>query len=243
MRSGRTLQFEPQQLSPKLFVIFGTRVEVFDLYGAQNLGRPSSTGIPHIPIEQKVVSRNHGSFLTGDGQTYYTDTASTNGTIYNGAMLPPATRQPLRDGDVLRIHGRDDPLNKLDVLMIYSTSYASEAVWNHMPLEGCTDQLTVGQEGVICLRHPAVSHIHASFYQANGAWAVCDHESRNGVLLNNRPLTQPSYLQPMDVVNIAGYFFVFTGSMLIYQSDPISNDASTASMDASSLYGELPRWS
>ena len=239
MRSGKTIQLQPVGLPPKLFVICGTRVEVFDLRGAQMLGRPSRSGIPHIPVSQKVVSRNHGSFLTTNGQTFYTDTASTNGTMYNGMMLPPAVRQPLYDGDVLRIHGRDDPMNKLDVILIYSTSYQPEALWDHLPLGNYVNQLTIGREGSINLNHPAVSRIHASFYRANGNWAVCDHESRNGVRINNHPMSRPVYLKPMDVINIAGYFFLFTGHMLVYQSDLVSNDASTMPMCTDDLY---PQW-
>lgn len=237
MRSGKTVQFQPTNLPPKLFVIRDGQVEVFDLYGAQSLGRPSHSGTPHIPIPQKVVSRNHGSFLTTGGQTFYSDTASTNGTIYNGVPLPVAARQLLNDGDVLRIHGRDDPMNKLDVIMIYSVSYSAQALWDQLPLTPYMNQITIGREGTICLNSPAVSHQHASIYLAEGGWAVIDHGSHNGVFVNNRRLYQPVYLQPMDVIGIAGYHILFTGSGLIYQADFHSNDASTMPMQPDDPYG------
>lgn len=219
MKMEQTTALEPLGLSPKLFVIQNGQVESYDLCDVQSFGRPSSSGIPDIGIDSKVVSRNHGSFLTVDSGTYYTDTASTNGTMRNGVPVQPAVRQRLNSGDILRIHGKDDPACKLDVIMIYSTDYPSQATWEQLPLDQDMDRITVGRESALVLRGSTVSREHATFYRVEDRWAVMDHNSRNGVLVGNRPIPHPVYLSPMDVICIGGYHFLFTGSILIYQSD------------------------
>lgn len=50
-------------------------------------------------------------------------------------------------------------------------------------------------------------------------WAVVDHNSKNGVFVNNQRITDKEFLMPMDVIRIAGYHFIFTGSRLIYQAE------------------------
>ena len=232
MRADQTAPLQPRGLSPKLFMIWDGQIQVYPLCAAQSFGRPSSTSQPDISIPTKVVSRNHGSFLTVNGSTYYTDTASTNGTLYNGIPLATAARQLLNDGDVLRIHGKDDPAGKLDVIMIYSTSYPDEAEphWNGLSLEHCVEQITVGRKGAVALQDSTVSREHAAFYQAEGGWAVIDLYSCNGVFINNRRIPHPVYLRPMDVIRIGIYQFLFTGSMLIYQSDSQSDAISTIPM-------------
>ena len=229
MLTGKTAPLQPMALPPKLFVIWDGQVQVYDLAGAQSLGRPSSTSRPDISIPTKVVSRNHGSFLTVGGSTYYTDTASTNGTICNAVALPTAVRRLLTDGDILRIHGKDDPMGTLDVVMIYSTGYLSdmEALWDQLPLDHYIEQIPVGRKGAIALQHSSVSREHAVFYRADARWAIVDLGSRNGVFVNNQRIPHPVYLRPMDVVRIGLYHFLFTGSMLVYQSDSQSDEAST----------------
>lgn len=236
MHTGQTAPLRPASRIPKLFVIRDGQITAYQLSAAQSFGRPSSTTQPDISVPAKVVSRNHGSFLTVGGSTYYTDTASTNGTLYNSVPMETAVRQLLRDGDVLRIHGKDDPAGKLDVVMIYSTSYPAcgcddtLGVWNQLSLEHCTDQITVGRKGAVALQDSTVSREHAAFYRAEAGWAVLDPGSRNGVFINNRRIPHPVYLRPMDVIRIGIYHFLFTGSMLIYQSDAQSDAASTIPM-------------
>ena len=230
MHAGQTAPLRSVALPPKLFVIWDGQIGVYDLSAAQSFGRPSSSGQPDIGVPTKVVSRNHGSFLTTQGSTYYTDTASTNGTFRNGVLLAPAARQLLCDGDVLRVHGKDDPIGKMDVVMIYSTSYPDEALWDQLPLDHYIEQITVGRRGAVALQDSTVSREHATFYRADAGWAVLDHGSRNGVFINNRRIPHPVYLRPMDVIRIGIYHFLFTGSMLIYQSDAQSDAASTIPM-------------
>lgn len=219
MTDEKTVYIPSRQKAPKLFGLWQGVPCAFSLSGNQTLGRPSRSGNPDLAVPVGSVSRRHGAFSTTAGGCSYCDLGSSNGTYRNGSMMTPNTEQPLRDGDVLRIHGRADSQNVLDVLLVYSTSYRDDFTWKALPLGDDIAEIGVGREDTIALQDRSVSHRHASFFRASGGWAIIDHNSLNGVRVNNRPVSQPVYLSPMDVVQISDYLFFFTGDTLIYQED------------------------
>lgn len=125
----------------------------------------------------------------------------------------------LSDGDVLRIHGRDDSECVMDVTLIFSTSYPEDYNWTTISLTKEIAEVSVGREQELALSDRTVSRKHASFFHAQGGWALIDHGSLNGVYLNNHRIAQPHYLRKNDVVRVGSYHFFFTGDCLIYQSD------------------------
>jgi len=231
MNTEQTVYVRPLKQQPKLFAIWGEQVQEFDLFQTQQLGRPSQSGTPDIPIPVKVVSRIHGRFETTAYESFYTDGPNTNGTMRNGAYLHQGARTALADGDVLRIHGRDDTANRLDVLLIYSTGYQKGTSWKQLPLGPEIAEISIGREETVALKDTAVSRRHASFFHAEKGWAIIDHGSLNGVFVNNNRITRPVYLRTHDVVKIAGYLFVYTGSTLLYQSDAAEDELSTMSVN------------
>lgn len=208
---------------PKLMAFWCGQFQTFPLAGRQTLGRPSKSSCPDIAIPAKSVSRVHGEFLTASAGCQYRDTGSTNGTVCNGFPLSADEIHTLSDGDVLLIHGREDRQRALDVVLIYSTSYQEDAVWQMQPLTEDIAEIAVGRQETITLRDQSVSRKHASFFRASGGWAVIDHGSLNGVFVNHKRITSPVYLSQMDVIQICGYFFLFAGDRLYYQADMPQN--------------------
>ena len=95
------------------------RTIIVPLSGEQLLGRPTKAVCPDIPVRSSVVSRSHGRLITGEAGSFYIDLGSMNGTLYNGVPLAPHVMQKLEHGDVLTIHGSDDPNGIYDVSIAY----------------------------------------------------------------------------------------------------------------------------
>lgn len=214
----RTIYRVPLRRAPKLFVYGGGAMQEWMLEGAQSFGRSGKAANPALTLPQRSVSRAHGLFVTDAYGSRYQDVGSTNGTMLNAEPIEPQRPYLLKDGDVLRIHARGDDANEMDVVMIYSTSWHDGTVWKKQPLNDSMAEIVVGRSEGLALHDGAVSRKHASFFRATRGWAVIDHGSLNGVMRNNRRLEQPEYLQPMDVVRIADFAFLFTGDALYWQA-------------------------
>lgn len=224
---GETILLEKSGGEPYLIVYEKGTAEKIPLSGAQAFGRVSKSGRPDVASESSVVSRKHGLFRTIGRECRYMDLASTNGTLVNGAMMPPNTEYLLKEGDVLRVHGSNDPKCELDVLLIYTSIPRKNRSWNVISLDDQAAEIAVGRNENTSQFGETVSRRHASFFHAKKGWAVIDHGSKNGVFVNNRRLGQPQYLLPSDVISIADYLFIYTGSALYYESDTAEAAADT----------------
>lgn len=112
----------------KLICNYAGESKTILLEGHQSLGRPSKSSDPDIPLHARSVSRKHGEFYTEDGTCMYKDLGGANGTIYNGKRLNPGTIRVLKDGDVLKIHGIEDPDRLMDVELIYTECQVTETL-------------------------------------------------------------------------------------------------------------------
>ncbi len=235
--------------APQLWAIWGGKAHVFSLQGRQLLGRPSPDSLPpELAVPVRSVSRaRHGEFLTAADGSRYRDLGSTNGTLLNGKPVTPNSLYTLKDGDVLRIHPRNRRELDMELVLIYSCSGPRDAAWRTLPLTREMAEVAVGRnEGSaggnreLLYRDTAVSRRHASFFQASSGWAIIDHGSRNGVFLNNKRIAHPAYLSPMDVVRISGYYFLFTGTSLLYQADqPAAGSRGGGNNGSSGSQGKL----
>ena len=219
MNDERTIYRPKGAKKPKLFIISDDMKREVTLSGRQSVGRRSKTSDPAIALPSPVVSRSHGEFITTREGTAFKDTGSANGTFLNGNLLASGNISFLRDGDVLRIHNIEDIDCIYDVIMIYSLSYPDVYFWQELPLDDSIYEVAVGRDEVLSLKEKTVSRRHASFFNAEAGWAVIDHDSLNGVYVNNRKITEPVYIYPMNVIRISDYNFIYTGRSLIFQAD------------------------
>ncbi|MBR2188357.1 MAG: ATP-binding cassette domain-containing protein [Eubacterium sp.] len=220
-----TILYQPEAGTPRLIILSGGEILEYELDQEQTFGRPAGGKAPELAVKSGVVSRRHGQFLTNAAGSRYSDAGSLNGTIYNGRELEPGAGQLLSDGDVLRVHGRQDESSEMDVLMIYSTASGGQRrEWSRISL-GEAAEIVIGRNEKLRLQEKSVSRRHASLFRAKKGWALIDHGSRNGVFLNAVRVEEPVYLHKNDVIRIAGYYFVFLGDELLFQSDPVPEAA------------------
>lgn len=221
MEENKTIYLDQQMHTQSILIYCNGQIKTQRLSGSQILGRPASGLAPDISVASGILSRKHGLFETVAGRCIYQDLESTNGTSCNGVKLKPHQQRMLTDGDVLRVQGNEG--DRSDVLLVYRTSLKEEAGWSIQQLDDTIAEIVVGREQGLVLHAPEVSRKHASFFKAAKGWTLIDHGSLNGVRVNNRRIQEPVYLQPMDVVDIAGYLFIFTGTELVYQVDEESD--------------------
>lgn len=209
-----TILFQQKDNTPHLTVISGHELHTYILQGEQTLGRVSRSSKPDLPIHSGVASRKHGLFTTNAAGCRYTDAGSMNGTICCGTMLAAGEGKTLSDGDILRIHGKQDPDADMDVILIYSTAPEENRIWRRISLADAAE-VVIGRNEQLRLREESVSRRHASLFRAKKGWALLDHGSLNGVFLNASRIEEPVYLQKNDVIRIADYYFVFLEDELL----------------------------
>ena len=220
----------------KLFLYAPTgSVEEFVLSGPCVIGRKSAESKANIQINSPIVSRQHGEIAVLDGEYYFRDLGSMNGTLVNGVLYGKDSRRSaakLENGDVLRIdqsNGMDRHTNS--VLMIFSTVYSDSSSWVSQPLTDNIAEVNIGravQNGGLMIDNHMVSMNHASFFRYGGGWAIADHNSTNGVFVNNSRISGSVALQPLDVVRIVDTNFIFTGGFLLLQQEPVVQSVTPA---------------
>ncbi len=203
--------------STKIFSYYNGKITEFVLSGRQVLGRNTVQNQVDLSVEAGIVSRRHGVFITNDNQTLFQDIGSTNGTYLDDKKLQKENTVILNDGDVLKVLSRKKAGPMKAFLMVVSDSYPEDAIWKRIRLE--SDSINIGREDDISLTDLRVSRKHASIVRAENGWAIVDNNSKNGVYLNGKRIREPVLLQPLDVVKIAGYLFIFEEESVLYQSD------------------------
>ena len=233
-----TILFQQKDNTPHLTVISGHELHTYILQGEQTLGRVSRSSKPDLPIHSGVASRKHGLFTTNAAGCRYTDAGSMNGTICCGTMLAAGEGKTLSDGDILRIHGKQDPDADMDVILIYSTAPEENRIWRRISLADAAE-VVIGRNEQLRLREESVSRRHASLFRAKKGWALLDHGSLNGVYLNAARIEEPVYLQKNDVIRIADYYFVFLEDELLCCVDYYADADIPKKAESDSVTAEL----
>jgi len=132
--------FEEQ--SPRLFVCEGRDISEYRLSGIQQLGRPTKETKPDIPIDNRFVSRQHGTFQTNGMETTFTASLSTNGISFKGRELGQGEIIFLKDGDefIIPAGERSDAEGGF-VLLVYASSSSRIKLWRDLQKAGA-DKLT-----------------------------------------------------------------------------------------------------
>ena len=187
------------------------------------LGRSTERNAPDIPLTSPIVSRTHGEFVMIDGQWFYCDLGSRNGTLYNGAKIRRGLNGRvcpvmLENGDVLRIdRSKADGAGTRGVWILFSTESISGR-WSYFSFAG-KSSMHIGRDRAQCdLVQPltSVSPMHARIVLREGNYYLSDCGSKLGTWLNGAQVRAPTRLREKDRISICGCHFIFTGDGLVY---------------------------
>ncbi len=201
-----------------------------------SVGRGGAGASCDVIISSPVVSRRHAEIVCVNGEYYYRDLGSTNGTYVNNTLIGRdgfADKQTcsLRDGDILRFDISGEVQNKPEpVYALFALHCGAENEWSRLALTDEMAEICIGRSASSGLRisDNTVSEKHASFFSSSNGWAVIDHQSTNGVFLRGKKMTSPRYLRPYDVVRITGSYFIFTGDALLYSGASMKENEAAA---------------
>lgn len=190
------------------------------------IGRASEKSTAKIQLDSAITSRRHGEIVRLPSGYCYRDVGSVNGTYINGVLYGKngdSDSRMLQGGDVLRIDQSDLHKRHPDSALMIFTPGHDTVNWHTQLLDENTGNIQIGREisenEGLRVEGEAISRKHATFVRGVKGWSVVDHESTNGVYVNNNRITQPMPLYPLDVVRIANTQFIFLGDRLIYDAE------------------------
>lgn len=205
------------------------QMKVLHLNRSMTIGREKNNSTADFTFASKYVSGNHGRFTkTGKG-FFYEDTNTSNGTyindqFYRKDQLP---QKLLTSGDVIRIGSKDDKImaerNLRPIIMIYGQEDIMGEVWQALALMPDGGEICIGRGNgtVASLNDKRISRKHASLFCHEGRWAVTDHDSKNGVFVNNVRIKEPIYLSYGDCVRVIDHYFIFLGDQILFNTKPM----------------------
>lgn len=224
MINNKTVYYTPLPPKPATLLILerGKPVRVEKLNGDTIIGREDPDIHSDIILRSCIVTRGHGKFSYIDGNYYYMDCHSLNGTFFNGEKMQMINNKGsrsilLHNNDILRIDRvtLNNPHPEA-VEIIFSTSFSADDKWQRYSLQG-KNEVKIGREvSGILLPDFMVSRHHATLKRIGNNWMICDNGSKNGIFVNNEAVEEQQTLNPFDVIRIANTTLIFTGEEIVY---------------------------
>lgn len=172
-----------------------------------------------VVLPYPFVSSHHGEFFFENGDLWYCDLRSTNGTAIesNGAhsvLFRTDKKARIRDGAIIRIGTQNDA----EIITILLYRKQGNESWRKVPIG--KKPLTIGRSSKndIVLKSSGVSRNHAIIFEHNGVCTLRNLKSTNGLLLNGRFVDDEIELKTQDVIQILDYQMLFSGNLLFYKT-------------------------
>lgn len=109
-----TTPYPTDQETATLVILEGETEKKYDLREKSiwTFGRETQSNHPDLAVESRIVGRQHGEFRSIDGEWFYIDKGSINGTYHNGKKISNGLNGRVRpvilsNGDVLRVDSDD----------------------------------------------------------------------------------------------------------------------------------------
>lgn len=209
-----------EHTSEALLIVFDAHTQLFKytLRCPAQIGRKSSVD-KDVPLASSIVSRNHSEIVCTDGQYYYCDKGSTNGTWVNGRLIGGQSKEnicALADGDVLSFDLLTEAGSHPErVVALFTTTLARSNKWKRTSLTA-TDSVYIGRDGnALALRNATFDGVQASLVRTLGGWVIMNHGGAT-IRVNGDTLSRPRFLQPMDIFQVEDCFFLFSGDLLLF---------------------------
>ena len=194
--------------------------------GSYTLGRSENND---IQLNSNAVSRNHARVFTDGTHCYVEDLNSSNGVFVDGNRIFGSSEivagSQIRIGDYLLLlqtrEQRPAPAAPQPSAAPFRQQHSGAIGFARLirlgdVLEGETFSLTelentVGrtEDNTILLSDPSVSRQHSKIVLDQGRYVVIDLGSSNGTRVNAHLITQPSLINPSDIVRFGNVRFVF----------------------------------
>ncbi len=201
-------------------------IKSYPLDDLARIGRAADGSEAEIQVASVITSRRHGEIVRMPSGYCYRDVGSVNGTYINGNLYGERGQNRscmLQGGDVLRIDQSNLHKRHPDSVLMIFTPGRDETRWHTQLLDETTGDIQIGREissaDGLRVESEMISRKHATFVRGVKGWSVIDHNSTNGVYVNNNRITQPMPLYPMDVVRIANTQFIFLGDKIVYDAE------------------------
>lgn len=186
------------------------------------IGRYIPGNEPNIGLNSTIVSREHGRLEKKNGDWYYVEHGSLNGTYFNGKKIKcerHCESEPvlLQNGDILRIDSTDlDTPEDRGVWMLFSTESIGNQ-WKTVTLK--KKETSFGRDGEICdieLAQPYISAKHMVVRRKENGFYVMDCDSSSGTWLNGQSIHGEVKLKEKDMISVCDCTIIFTQNKIIY---------------------------
>ncbi|MBR0359910.1 MAG: FHA domain-containing protein [Clostridia bacterium] len=202
-----------------------SEIRAEQLFRTVVIGRKTPENEPDIAIDSPIVSRMHGEITVLNGEYYYRDLNSLNGTYINGKRLAKRDDEStygwkLTDGDVIRIDRKTlDSPHKDAVTMVFTRSNSSVFNWKRIKLNPeSVFPIGRGDRNSINLDRAHISRKHGAIMMRGGKCYVENYGGKNGIAVNNRFVEGIVLLNDRDVIRICDTYMVYEKDTVIYSS-------------------------
>ena len=207
----------------KVIVLAGNQFREYDLnqFGKDRIyfGRNEAQNDIVIPIG--TVSGSHGKIKIQNGDIYVADLESSNGTyFFDGTqyvrMKPNKYYKKTRSDWIFRIDSRKK--NSDHSAVVIFTNSETQGAWQCMPLDEGLSTIGRASDNTIVMKPPNFSRHHAGIYRRENHYMLVDYNSMNGVYVNGVRIHGQQEIHEKDMIQIAGYLFIFNKGKLMYQT-------------------------
>ncbi len=222
--------------SANLVILEGGSVRSFPLEGKQvwKIGRKNPESENDIELESKIVSRNHGRIQNIDGDWYYIESGSLNGTYYNGNKITANDNNDfdavkLSNGDILRIDSDslDNPEER-GVLLLFTTEGIGNQ-WKSMTLRKKETVFGRYDECDVVIPLPYISGRHMVIMKKNNEYYLMDCNSMAGTWLNGEEIHGEVKLKEKDMIAICDCTMLLTGNKIVYNIPAVKSKKTSES--------------
>lgn len=221
-----TTNFEPSLSEAELIVLDPTGIRTIPLGRRRSwtFGRPCPGNNPDIKIDSPIAGRKQGEFTCWDGEWYYKDGGSRNGTIFNNSLLQSqenhAAIKRLYNGDIIRVdnHNLNAP-DERGVWAMFCTDGTS-GTWKTVKLRE-ESTIFIGRSpeyNHVVLDKPYISRQHARIDYSNGYFYITDNNSNAGTFLNGKRIARSIQLREKDVISMCDFHMIVARGYIIYNA-------------------------
>lgn len=198
------------------------------------IGRKNPETENDIELESKIVSRKHGYIQNIDGEWYYVESGSLNGTYYNGKKIAMNENSEyeavkLSNGDILRVDSDNlENPEERGVLLIFTTEGIGNQ-WKTITLRKAETVFGRNAECDVTIPLSYISARHMVVRKKEAEYFLMDCDSMAGTWVNGQEVHGEVPLKEKDTISICDCTMILTENKIIYNIPVIRKNKSNMS--------------